>query len=104
MPSSDRPRVTVFALSALLLVGCSDVVHVRLLRGECDDQSLTDIFSANAKLRRSDGVGVERCVTIRTALTGLPDLEQLLSGSVVFDDIPTGDDWTLWVEGYSSAS
>ena len=99
-----RTQVLVLALLGLWLGGCSDVVHVRLLRGECEDQSLSDIFSANAKLRRSDGVGVERCVTIRTALNGLGDLEHLLSDGVVFDDIPTGGDWTIWVEGYSSAS
>ena len=97
-------RSLALVLLGLTLGGCGDEVHVRLLRGECDDQSLSDIFSVKAKLRRSDGVGVERCVTIRTALTGLQEMEQLLATSVVFDDLPTGDDWTIWVEGYSGDS
>lgn len=95
-------------LAALVLLislaGCGEEVHVRLLRGECEDPSLSDIFSVKAKLRRADGVGVERCVTISTALTSLTEMEGLLAAHVVFDDIPTGGGWTLWVEGFSGAS
>ena len=95
-------RILLLGL-ALHWWGCSDVVHVQLIRGDCEDSWLADTFSANAKLRRADGVGVERCVDTHTAPGSLLELERLLAERVVFDEIPTGGDWTIWVEGYSGS-
>lgn len=93
----------LFGLTLLLgTPGCGHEVHVTLRRGECDDEALTDILSVQAELHRSDGVGVQRCISTKGVVTSLSGLEQLLADQVMFEDIPTGGNWTIWVQGFSA--
>jgi hypothetical protein len=119
--SLDRPppspQLRSFALALALaaatapLVACTDTVHVKLERKDCDDSDFAPtadsgssggiVFASfRVELRRLDGVGVQRCLDIHRALSGLDDLQGVLAQLVAFDDLPTGGTWTMWVQGY----
>jgi hypothetical protein len=110
-------RTRSLLLLSFLIGGCTDLVHVKLVRKDCDDEDISQrpsssdggvvtpiLESVLVEIRRLDGVGVQRCLDLQRPLKGLDDLQGLLGQHVIFDELPTGGSWTLWVQGYTSSA
>jgi hypothetical protein len=93
-----------------MLVGCTDVVHVRLkheddpaIEQECE-QVIQNMRSFEAVLVQEQTElkqSLQKCINIpeRSAPKDLVELESMLASSIVFPDVDAGYTWTIWVEG-----
>lgn len=94
-----------------MLGACETAVHIRLSPG--DDPLMNEECSLAAGnmasfylelVREGDGQGLafNKCADVIGQPASLAQLEAQLAGRIVFDDVPPGDGWKIWVEGFSS--
>lgn len=92
-----------------LTAACDDTINVRLshssdavMANTCA-LALAKMKSFYAELERpqeGENVRLWKCVNITTAPGNIDELEALLASRVIFERVPTGDSWTVWVEGF----
>jgi len=106
-----RAAAATLLLLALLAAGCDDTVHIRISHGddttmaqECN-LAVIEMQSFYIELMREDQELILKkpCIGLPGGAgrpTTLSALESLLSGRIVFEEVPSGGQWTIWVEGF----
>jgi hypothetical protein len=100
----------VFALSlSSWLIACTDQVHIELthindnsVKEECD-LVIKNLQSFYAELEGEDDEELifRKCINITEVHPQtLSDLTGILSSRIIFNDVPLGSSWTIWVEGF----
>ena len=97
------------------LLGCDTTVHVRLSHGG-DMLMAEECGLATGKMgsfylelvREGDGQELifRKCIDLPggpSQPTSLSGLESELAGRIVFEDVPPGDQWTVWAEGFAAS-
>jgi hypothetical protein len=97
-------RLPLLLLIALAWSGCGDTVHIRLSGDPACMAAATAVKSFYAELEQTgQGLTFKKCSDAPNAAFGsLADLETFLAGSIIFNDVPSGGSWTIWVQGFPS--
>jgi hypothetical protein len=97
-------RLPLLLLLTLASTGCGDTVHIRLSGDPSCMSAVTAVKSFYAELEQTgQELTFKKCSAAPHAAFGsLADLETFLAGSMVFDDVPSGGSWTIWVQGFPS--
>ena len=91
-------------LLTLAWPGCGDTVHIRLSGDSSCMSASTAVKSFYAELEQTgQGLTFKKCNNAPHAAFGsLADLETFLASSMIFNDVPGGGSWTIWVQGFPS--